>query len=259
MAITSRVATSQPTFIEYPRPPEGAPSVLMVVLDDVGFAQLGCFGGAINTPNIDRLAARGLPDNRFQATSVCSSTRACLLTGRNHHAVGIGLTQESVLGFPGYTGRIPKSAATLPRILRDNGYNTMAVGKWHLAPQADYSAAGPFDRWPLGLGFERYYGFLGAETNQWAPDLVRDNTHVDPPRTPEEGYHLTEDLVDEAIRMIQDQQQAAAQQPFFCYLATGAAHAPHHAAGEWVEPYRGAFDDGWEAWRQRAYQRQLSE
>ena len=257
--ITSRVATSTPRFIEYARAPEGAPNVLMVVLDDIGFAQLGCFGGAIETPNIDRLAAGGLRYNRFHVTSVCSSTRACLLTGRNHHAVGMGLTQESVLGFPGYTGRIPKSAATLARILRDSGYNTMAVGKWHLAARGEYSAAGPFERWPLGMGFEKYYGFLGAETSQWAPELVRDNHHVDPPRSPEEGYHLTEDLADEAIRMILDQQHAAPRKPFFCYLATGAAHAPHHVTPEWVEPYRGAFDAGWEAFREAAYQRQLAE
>lgn len=257
--ITSRVATSEPRFVGYPTPAEGAPNVVVVVLDDIGFAQLGCFGGGIDTPNIDRLAAGGLRYNRFHVTSVCSSTRAALLTGRNHHAVGMGLTQESALGFPGYTGRIPRSAATLPRLLRDAGYSTMAVGKWHLAPQTEYSAAGPFERWPLGLGFERYYGFLGAETSQWAPELVRDNTHIDPPSTPEEGYHLTEDLVDQALRMIQDQQQAAPSKPYFLYLATGAAHAPHHVTEEWVEPNRGAFDEGWEVWRRRAYDRQLAE
>ena len=257
--ITSRVATSQPQFIGYPTPPDGAPNVLVVVLDDVGFAQLGCYGGGIDTPNIDRLAAGGLRYNRFHVTSVCSSTRACLLTGRNHHAVGMGLTQESVLGFPGYTGRIPKSAATLARTLRDSGYNTMAVGKWHLAARGEYSAAGPFERWPLGMGFEKYYGFLGAETSQWAPELVRDNHHVDPPRLPHEGYHLTEDLADETIRMILDQQQASANKPFFCYLATGAAHAPHHVHESWVEPYRGHFDGGWGQWRQAAYDRQIAE
>lgn len=257
--ITARVGTSEPRFIEYRRPSEGAPNVLMVVLDDVGFAQLGCFGAGFDTPNIDRVAAQGLRYNRFHVTAVCSSTRAALLTGRNHHAVGMGVTEEAALGFPGYHGRIPDSAATLARVLRDGGYNTMAVGKWHLTPRMEYSAAGPFERWPLGLGFERYYGFLGAETNQWAPELVRDNTHIDPPRTPEEGYHLTEDLVDQAIRMIQDQRQAQARKPFFCYLATGAAHAPHQVPAEWVERYRGQFDDGWEAWRQRAYDRQVAE
>ncbi|MCU1485552.1 MAG: atsA [Actinomycetia bacterium] len=258
--VTSRVASSEPAFVGYPRPPAGAPNVVMVVLDDVGFAQLGCFGGGIDTPNIDRLAAGGLRYNRFHVTSVCSSTRACLLTGRNHHAVGMGLTQESVLGFPGYTGRIPRSAATLARTLRDNGYNTMAVGKWHLTAKGEYSAAGPFERWPLGLGFERYYGFLGAETSQWAPELVRDNSHVDPPRAPDEGYHLTEDLVDEALRVLQDQRQATAgAKPFFLYFAPGAAHAPHQVTEEWIAPYRGRFDDGWEAWRDRAYARQIAE
>ncbi|CAN5393864.1 arylsulfatase [soil metagenome] len=256
--ITSRVAGSEPRFVEYAVAPEGAPNVVMVVLDDVGFAQLGCFGGTIATPNIDRLAARGLRYNRFHVTSVCSSTRACLHTGRNHHAVGMGVTEEAALGFPGYTGRIPKSAAMLARVLRDGGYNTMSVGKWHMTPKNDYSAAGPFDHWPLGAGFERFYGFLGAETSQWAPELVRDNTHVDPPRTPDEGYHLTEDLVDESIRMIQDQQQAEARKPFFLHLATGAAHAPHQVTEEWVTPYAGAFDDGWEAWRERVYANQVA-
>lgn len=257
--ISSRVADSEPRFVGYPVAGPDAPNVVVIVLDDVGFAQLGCFGAGYDTPNIDRVAAAGLRYNRFHVTSVCSSTRAALLTGRNHHAVGMGVTEEAALGFPGYHGRIPRSAASLARVLRDSGYNTMAVGKWHLTPKTEYSASGPFERWPLGMGFERYYGFLGAETNQWAPELVRDNTHIEPPYTPEEGYHLTEDLVDQAIRMIQDQQQAESRKPFFCYLATGAAHAPHQVPPEWIEPYRGQFDDGWEAWRRRAYDRQVAE
>jgi arylsulfatase A-like enzyme len=248
----------QPQFVEYAVAPEGAPNVVMVVLDDGGFAQLGCFGATIATPNIDRLAARGLRYNRFHVTSVCSSTRAALHTGRNHHAVGMGVTEEAALGFPGYTGRIPRSAAMLARLLKDAGYNTMSVGKWHMTPKTDYSAAGPFGQWPLGVGFERFYGFLGAETSQWAPELVRDNTHVDPPRTPEEGYHLTEDLVDVSIRMIQDQQQAESRKPFFLHLATGAAHAPHQVPEEWVTPYVGAFDDGWEAWRETVFAQQVA-
>ncbi len=256
--LTSYVADSTPSFVDYPTPAEGAPNVVMVVLDDVGFAQLGCFGATIETPHIDRVATQGLRYNRFHVTSVCSSTRAALHTGRNHHAVGMGVTEEAALGFPGYTGRIPSSAAMLARVLRDGGYNTMSVGKWHMTPKTDYSAAGPFGSWPLGMGFERFYGFLGAETSQWAPELVRDNTHVDAPRTPEEGYHLTEDLVDEAIRMIQDQQQAEARKPFFLHLAPGAAHAPHQVPPEWIEPYVGAFDDGWEAWRERVFERQVA-
>ena len=249
---------SQSRPVPYPRPAEGAPNVLMIVLDDVGFAQLGCFGSGISTPRIDEVAGGGLRYQRFHVTAVCSSTRAALLTGRNHHAVGMGVTEEAALGFPGYTGRIPRSAATMARLLKDTGYNTMAVGKWHLVPRTETSAAGPFDRWPLGVGFEKYYGFLGSETSQWAPELVRDNHHVEAPATPEEGYHLTEDLVDETIRMIQDQQQATTRKPFFAYLATGAAHAPHQVAPEWVEPYRGAFDHGWEAYREEVFARQVA-
>lgn len=255
--IAPRVAESRPSFVEYPRPPAGSPNVVMVVLDDVGFAQLGCFGSSIETPHIDRLAVTGLRYNRFHVTSICSSTRACLLTGRNHHAVGVGLTQETTMGFPGYTGRVPASAALLPRLLRDRGYNTFAVGKWHLTAGGEYSASGPTDRWPVRMGFDRFYGFLGAETSQWAPELVRDNTVVDPPRPPSEGYHLTEDLVDEAIRAVQDQQQAAPDKPFFCYLATGAAHAPHQVPAEWADRYGGRFDGGWEEEREAAFARQL--
>lgn len=256
-AVSSRVAGATPHYVDYPMAPDGAPNVLVVVLDDVGFAQLGCFGSTIATPHLDRLAEQGLRYNRFHVTAVCSASRAAVLTGRNHHAVGMGVTEEAALGFPGYTGRIPQSAAMLARILRDGGYNTMSVGKWHLAPKMDYSAAGPFRHWPVAMGFEKYYGFLGAETSQWAPELVRDNTHVEPPATPEEGYHLTEDLIDESIRMIQDQQQAEARKPFFMYLAPGAAHAPHQVTEEWIEPYRGQFDEGWEAWRERLFARQV--
>ncbi len=254
-----RMSESEPKFVPYPQPPEGAPSVVMIVLDDVGFAQLGCFGSPIATPNIDRLAAEGLRYNRFHVTSICSSTRAAVLSGRNHHAVGVGMTMETPLGFPGYTGRIPPTAALLPRVLRDNGYSTMAAGKWHLCPRGEYSASGPMTRWPLGMGFERYYGFLGAETNQWSPELCRDNTFIDPPRTPAEGYHLTEDLIDQAIRMVLDQRQATPAKPFFCYIATGAAHAPHQVPLRWIRQYEGRFDDGWEVLRERVYRRQLEE
>ncbi len=254
-----RMSDSEPTFAPYPHPPDGVPNVVMIVLDDVGFAQLGCFGSPIATPNIDRLAAEGLRYNRFHVTSICSSTRAAVLSGRNHHAVGVGMTMETPLGFPGYTGRIPPTAALLPRVLRDNGYSTMAAGKWHLCPRGEYSASGPMTRWPLGMGFERYYGFLGAETNQWSPELCRDNTFIDPPRTPSEGYHLTEDLIDQAIRMVLDQQQATPVKPFFCYIATGAAHAPHQVPLPWIRQYEGRFDEGWEEVRDRVYRRQLEE
>jgi arylsulfatase len=251
------MSETTPDFLAYRRPPDGAPNILLVVLDDVGFAQLGCYGSPIETPHIDRLAGGGLRYQRFHVTAICSSTRAALLSGRNHHAVGVGMTMETPLGFPGYTGRIPPSAALLPRVLRDAGYSTFAVGKWHLCPRGEYSASGPMDRWPLGMGFQRYYGFLGAETNQWAPELCRDNTFVDPPRSPEEGYHLTEDLTDEAIRMVRDQRQATPSKPWFCYFAPGAAHAPHHVEPTWSEAYRGRFDSGWEMLRQETFERQL--
>ena len=254
-----RMSETEPSFQGYPRPPSGAPNVLVIVLDDIGFAQLGCFGSPIRTPNVDCLSSEGIRYNRFHVTSICSSTRAALLTGRNHHAVGVGMTMETPLGYPGYTGRIPSSAATMARVLRDSGYSTLAVGKWHLCPRGEYSASGPMTRWPLGLGFERYYGFLGAETSQWAPELCRDNTFVDPPRSPEDGYHLSEDLVDEAIRMILDQRQATPAKPFFCYLAFGAAHAPHQVHPEWSNPYSGAFDEGWEQVRAGVFARQVAE
>lgn len=251
------IAESTPTFSPIPTPPAGAPNVVVVVVDDLGFAQLGCFGSDVETPNIDRLAAGGLRFNRFHVTAMCSPTRASLLTGRNHHAVGMGFLPEVPIGFPGYTTRIPRTAATMPRILRDAGYSTFAVGKWHLTPRWEQSASGPFDRWPLGLGFERYYGFLGGDTNQWAPELVSDNGFVPPPRSPDEGYHLTEDLADRAIRFVQDQQQATPGKPFFLYFAPGATHAPHQVPREWIDRYRGRFDDGWEAWRERAFARQV--
>jgi arylsulfatase len=255
--IGSTVAASTPAFTPLPRPPKGAPNVVLIVLDDTGFAQLGCFGSDIASPHIDRLAEHGLRDRRFHVTALCSPTRACLLTGRNHHAVGMGFLPDVPIGFPGYSGRIPRTAATLPRVLRDHGYNTMAVGKWHLAPRWELSASGPFERWPLGLGFERFYGFLGGDTNQYAPELVSDNGFVDPPKTPGEGYHLTEDLADRAIRLVLDQQQSRPDKPFFLYFATGAMHAPHHVPREWSDRYRGRFDDGWEAWRARAFARQV--
>lgn len=235
------------------------PNVVVVLLDDVGFAQFGCFGSEIETPAIDRLASGGLRYNRFHVTSICSSSRASLLTGRNHHAVGMGSVADGATGAPGYTARLPKTAATMQRTLRDAGYSTYMVGKWHLTPNGERSHAGPFTQWPLGTGFERYYGFLRADANQWVPNLVEDNHPVDPPRTPDEGYHVTEDLADRAIEMISDQKQTAPDRPFFMYFATGAMHAPHQVAQPWIDRYAGRFDDGWEAMRQRIFDRQVSE
>ena len=251
-------AESVPRFPDEPKPPAGAPNVVVIVLDDTGFGHLGSFGSDIGTPHLDALAAGGAAFNRFHVTALCSPTRACFFTGRNHHAVGMGFLADIPLGFPGYHSRLPKSAATLPRLLRDAGYSTLAVGKWHLTPRWQRSAAGPFDTWPLGLGFERHYGFLQGDTNHWAPNLVCDNHYIEAPRPPGSGYHLSEDLADQAVRMVQDQQQAAPGKPFFLYVALGAMHSPHHVAPEWVEPYRGNFDKGWDAWRQEVFARQLA-
>jgi arylsulfatase A-like enzyme len=250
-------AQSTPQFPHDPKPPAGAPNVVAIVLDDTGFGHLGAFGSDIATPHLDALAANGAPFNRFHVTSLCSPTRASFFTGRNHHAVGMGFLADIPLAYPGYHARLPKSAAALPRLLRDAGYSTLAVGKWHLTPRWQRSAAGPFDTWPLGVGFERHYGFLQGDANHWAPNLVCDNHYVDAPRRPEEGYHLSEDLADTAIRMLQDQQQAAGGKPFFLYFALGAMHSPHHVAPSWVEPYKGRFDQGWDAWRRDIFARQV--
>ncbi|TNC22235.1 arylsulfatase [Amycolatopsis alkalitolerans] len=233
------------------------PNIVMIVLDDLGFGDFGCHGSGIATPNIDALADHGLRYNSFHVTAVCSATRACLLTGRNHHAVGMGALAHLSFRFPGYTARIPKSAGTVARLLCDAGYNTFAVGKWHLTPTAEIGPAGPFDRWPLGLGFERHYGFLDGMTDQWMPDLVRDNGFIEPPASPDEGYHLTEDLASQAIRLVQDQQQAMPGKPFFLYLATGAPHWPHQVPASWAQPYRNQFDAGWETYRHDIFERQL--
>lgn len=234
--------------------PKGAPNVLVIVLDDVGFGHLGCYGGPIATPNLDKLASRGLRYNNFHTTALCSPSRGALLTGRNHHAIGLAAITEAATGFPGNFGSIPKSAGTIAEILKQNGYNTMALGKWHLAPYTAYTAAGPFDRWPLGMGFEKYYGFLGGETDQWSPLLVQDNHFIDTPTRP--GYHLTEDLCDRTIADIRDQQQANTGRPFFTYLGLGTAHAPLHAPKEFIAKYKGKFDQGWDKVREETLERQ---
>ena len=182
------------------QPPKGAPNVVYIVLDDVGFAHLGCFGGPIETPNIDRLAEGGLRYSNFHTTALCSPSRACFMTGRNHHSTGIGALTDMAVGYPGYNGNLSKNTATLAEMLQGVGYNTFALGKWHLVSFKDINSEGPFDNWPTGRGFDHFYGFLPAQTNQWTPDLVQDTKHIDPPATPEEGYHLSNDLVDQAIR-----------------------------------------------------------
>jgi arylsulfatase len=229
--------------------------VIFIVLDDVGFAHLGCYGSTIDTPHIDALAARGLRYTNFNTTAMCSPTRASLLTGRNHHAVGMGTIADWCTGHPGYMGEISRSAATLPEMLRLHGYNSFATGKWHLSRGRDGTAAGPFDHWPLGRGFDQYYGFLHALADHWNPELFRDNHAIDAPRTP--GYHLTEDLISESIAFIRDQQAAAPGKPFFSYIALGACHSPHHAPQSYIDKYKGRFDAGWDEAREQWFARQL--
>src|SRR5262245_12757659 len=238
------------------RAPEAAPNVVLLVLDDVGFAQIGCFGSDIDTPRFDRLADEGLRYRNFHTTAMCSPTRACLLTGRNHHTCAMGGITDLCMGFPGYNGRIPKACGFISEVLRQAGWATFAVGKWHLAPSDEQHAAAPRDRWPLGQGFERYYGFLGGETNQFYPDLVCDNSSIR--FAPPDGYHLTEDLVDRAMQLVGDVRTADPDKPFFLYLALGACHAPHQAPPEWIARHRGRFDDGWDAWRERTLARQIA-
>jgi arylsulfatase len=247
---------SSPAWPAPRRAKEGAPNVLFIVQDDTGFGQMGCYGSPIRTPNIDALAKEGLLFNSMHTTALCSPSRSCILTGRNHHSNAMSCITEGSEGFPGSNGNIPFENGMLSEMLREHGYNTYALGKWHLTPADQISAAGPYDRWPLGRGFERYYGFLGGDTNQYFPDLVYDNHSVEPPKTPEEGYHLTVDLVDRAKAFIADSKQVAPNKPFFMYFCPGAMHAPHHVPKEWADKYKGAFDDGWDAYRQRTFEKQ---
>jgi arylsulfatase A-like enzyme len=247
---------STPAWPAPVRAEPGAPNVLIIVLDDTGFGQLGCYGSPIATPNIDSLAQGGLLYNNMHTTALCSPSRSCVVTGRNHHANATAAINELATGYPGYNGNIPFENGFLSEILVEHGYSTYMVGKWHLMPSEYESAAGPFDRWPLGRGFERFYGFLGGDTSQWTPDLIYDKHQVEPPRTPGEGYHLSEDLADKAIEFIADAKQVAPHKPFYLHFCPGAAHAPHHVAKEWADRYKGQFDDGWDAYRERVLARQ---
>jgi len=250
------IEESEPAWPAPVRAKAGAPNVLFIVIDDTGFGQLGCFGGPINTPNINRLAKNGLLYTNMQTTALCSPTRSCILTGRNHHSNAMSCITEGSTGFPGGNGAIPFENGFLSEMLVQKGYATYCIGKWHLTPAEQISAAGPYDRWPLGRGFERYYGFLGGDTHQYYPDLVYDNHQVEPPKTPEQGYHLTEDLADRAIAFIADLKQVAPDKPFFLYFAPGADHAPHHVPKAWADKYKGQFDDGWDKFRERVFARQ---
>jgi arylsulfatase A-like enzyme len=249
---------SEPWWPTEPSPPAGAPNVLLIVLDDVGYAQLGCYGSDIQTPVLDGLAEAGVRLSNFHTTALCSPTRACLLTGRNHHRSGMGRVADLAVGFPGYWGKPPRSNGYLSEILTAAGYASYAIGKWHLSPEDETNMAAARTTWPLARGFDRWYGFHGGETHQFVPALYHDNHSVRPPRSVEDGYHLTEDLADRAIEFLGDLRAVDAGKPFFLYFATGACHSPHQPPRRWLEHYRGRFDLGWDAWREQVYARQLA-
>ncbi|WP_027344264.1 arylsulfatase [Hamadaea tsunoensis] len=239
------------------RPPAGAPNVLVILIDDTGFGASSAFGGPCRTPTAERLAAHGLRYSRFHTTALCSPTRAALLSGRNHHTVGMGGITEIATAAPGYNSLRPNTCAPLAETLRLNGYSTAQFGKCHEVPVWEASPMGPFDHWPSpGGGFEHFYGFIGGETNQYYPAIYEGTTPVEPDRTPEEGYHFTEDMTDKAIAWVRRQRALAADKPFFLYYAPGATHAPHHVPKEWSDRYRGAFDQGWDVLRAQTLQRQ---
>jgi arylsulfatase A-like enzyme len=238
------------------RPPEGAPNVVIILIDDMGFGAPSAFGGPCNMPTLERVAAEGLVYNRFHTTALCSPTRAALLTGRNHHTVGMGNITELATSAPGYTSVRPNSVAPIADVLRMNGYSTAAFGKMHQTPVWEVSSAGPFDRWPTGEGFEKFYGFVGAETNQFAPGLYDGTTPVEPPDDPDTPYHVTPDLVDHAVAWVQQQHALTPDKPFFVYLSFGATHAPHQVPAEWSDKYAGQFDQGWDAVREATLKRQ---
>jgi arylsulfatase len=235
---------------ELTRAPEGSPNILVVLYDDTGLAAWSPYGGGITMPTLDRLAADGLTYTQWHTTALCSPTRSTFLTGRNHHVNRCAAITEGSNGFPGAAGRLPAECATIGQVLQDNGYSTFWIGKNHNVPEEDISAGGSRSEWPLSKGFDRFYGFLGGETNNWYPDLVEDNRFIEPPATPEEGYHLSKDLADQALRMLRDQHSATPSKPWFMWFCPGANHAPHHAPQEYIDKYKGKFDDGYEAYRE---------
>ncbi|HEY3947989.1 arylsulfatase [Phenylobacterium sp.] len=250
------LADSTPEWPPGPRKPATAPNILVVLFDDVGFSDFGCYGSPIRTPTIDALAAEGVRLNGFHTTAMCSTTRAALLTGRNHHSVGVGCLANFDSGFPGYRGKIARTAATLPEMLRPHGYRNYMLGKWHVTSLTETGPTGPFDGWPLGRGFDRYYGFMDAETDQYSPELVRDNTPVEQPKSYAQGYHLTADLVDQSIRYLADHQANAPDTPWLLWFAPGACHAPHQAPKAVIESYDAVFTEGWDVERERRLARQ---
>ena len=255
-AIEPLATDSTPSKPEIRRPPAGAPNVVVVMLDDVGFGAPGTFGGPVPTPALDRVAAQGVRYNQFHTTAMCSPTRAALLTGRNHHSAHMGCIAEIAYGYPGYDGVIPRSTATVAEVLRLSGYSTAMFGKAHFTPTWEMSPSGPFDHWPTGLGFDRFYGFLGAEASQYEPALYDQTTPVEP-YVGVEDYHLTEDLVDQAVAWVRQQRAGTPDLPFFLYFSPGATHAPHHVWPEWIEKFRGRFDEGWDRLREEIHARQL--
>jgi arylsulfatase A-like enzyme len=242
--------------IEPLRPPEGAPNVLLILIDDVGFGASSAFGGPIRTPNAERLAAKGLKYNRFHTTALCSPTRQALLTGRNHHTVGMGGITEIATSAPGYNSIRPNTCAPLAQTLKLNGYSTAQFGKCHEVPVWETSPLGPFHAWPTGSGFEYFYGFIGGEAHQYYPAIYEGTVPVEPEKTPEEGYHFMADMTDKAMAWVRQQKALMRDKPFFAYFAPGATHAPHHVTPEWADKYKGAFDDGWDALRERTFARQ---
>jgi arylsulfatase A-like enzyme len=241
---------------EPPKAPKDAPNVVYIVLDDVGYSAMSCYGGPITTPNIDRVAADGVRFTQWHTTALCSPTRSCLLTGRNHTRNSMACITEAAVGFPNASGTIPPENGMVSEILGELGWNTYHVGKWHLCPTDEMNLASTRRNWPTGRGFERYYGFLGAETDQWNPELVYDNHPVDQPRSAEEGYHLTEDLTERALEFIRDAKAIAPDKPFFLYYAPGACHAPHQVPKDWIAKFAGQFDQGYEAIREETLARQ---
>jgi arylsulfatase A-like enzyme len=256
VGITYQDSQPDTALFQAAKAPDGAPNVLLVLIDDAGFGSASTFGGPISTPTFDRLAANGLRYNAFHTTALCSPTRAAILTGRNHHSVGSGTIQELATAYPGYTGLIPQSTATIGQILQRNGYSTAWFGKNHNVPDNQTTSVGPFDRWPNGLGFDYFYGFIGGETDQWYPTLYENQKLVETLPLPEEGYNLTHDLADKTIAWINQSKTTAPDRPFFAYFAPGAAHAPHQPPAEYVAKYKGQFDQGWDKVREETFARQ---
>jgi arylsulfatase A-like enzyme len=256
MKIGTTIADSTPSWPAPPKPPAGAPNILVILFDDTGFSDFGCYGSPIRTPAIDRLAAEGLRYTGFHTTAMCSTTRSALLTGRNHHSVGVGCLANFDSGYPGYRGKIAKEAGTLAEMLHPHGYRNHMLGKWHVTPLTETGATGPFDGWPLGRGFDRFYGFMDAETDQYAPELVRDNSSIEPSATFADGYHLSADLVDQAIRFLAGHIAERPDDPWLLWLALGATHAPHQAPAELIRSYDAVFREGWDIERDRRIARQ---